>query len=187
VRIRARGRRKASCVSIAAPQSLIDTIEGDWLSIFATAGYCTKWERMAGDRSDRAGQGNAITAWKMQGRDGRFTVYRLKGAYRTRSSFVKAAQVYEGRPYDYHYDMDDAAIYCSELIYKAFRTAPGGTSVTCKSSANSIGNLTSRDQQLEGGQVPLERLMITPRALSMPRSWRRFSSRRNKPRALRTV
>ena len=29
------------------------------------------------------------------------------------------------RPYDIHYDLDDQAIYCSELIYKAFERSTG--------------------------------------------------------------
>jgi len=70
---------------------------------------------------------------------------------------------------DYHYDMDDAAIYCSELIYKAFRTATG----------EELGHLQKLGEtplepyepvikQLEGGQVPLERLMITRAPLRGP-------------------
>ena len=110
----------------------------------------------------------SVTAWEMQGRDGRFTVYRLKPKYREKiPAFIKAAQSCEGLPYDLHYDMDDTAIYCSELIYKAFRKATG----------EELGRLQKLSElkwqpyeavikQLEDGTVPLDRVLITPRSMS---------------------
>lgn len=110
----------------------------------------------------------SITAWEMQGRDGHFTIYRLKPKYRDKiPAFIRAAQGYEGRPYDFHYRMDDQAIYCSELVYKAFRQATG----------EELGRLQKVSElrwqpyeavirQLEQGPVPLDRVLITPRSVS---------------------
>lgn len=110
----------------------------------------------------------SITAWQMQGREGHFTVYRLKAKYRDKiPAFIKAAQGYEGLPYDIHYEMDDKAIYCSELVYKAFRQATG----------EEIGHLQKVRElkwqpyeavikQIEGGTVPLDRVLITPRSVT---------------------
>ena len=72
-----------------------------------------------------------------------------------------------GRPYDVHYGMDDEAIYCSELIFKAYRDVTGeglGTLVE-------LGDLNWEPYEqtirsMEDGDLPLERVMITPLALS---------------------
>jgi hypothetical protein len=106
---------------------LIDTIEGATGSPFS---HCGIPHQSGADWVVIEAIGpvkeTAIAAWERQGREGHFTIYRLKSSYREKiPAFIKAAQGYEGRPYDLHYDMDDAAIYCSELIYKAFRTASG--------------------------------------------------------------
>jgi uncharacterized protein YycO len=149
--------------------ALIDTIEGVTHSPFS---HCGIFHQSNGQWVVIEAIGpvkeTSLTAWKMQGRDGHFAVYRLKRAYRDRiPAFIKAAQSYEGRPYDIHYDMDDAAIYCSELIYKAFRTATGEE----LGHLQKLGELDWRPyeefiKRLEGGRVPVERLMITPRCLS---------------------
>lgn len=106
--------------------------------------------------------------WIAQARDRHYTVYRLKEAHRAKiPAFIAAAQSYEGRPYDIHYDMDDAAIYCSELIYKAFQRATGQE----LGRLQALGDLQWQPyaeviKQIEGGKLPLERKMITPRSLS---------------------
>ena len=110
----------------------------------------------------------ALAAWIMQGREKKYTAYRLREKYRSKvPAFIQAAQGYEGRPYDIHYDMDDEAIYCSELIYKSFRTVTGEE----MGHLQMLGQLnwmpySAVIQQIEGGKLPLERKMITPRALS---------------------
>ncbi len=106
--------------------------------------------------------------WIARGRDERVAVFRLKEAYRAKiPAFVKAAQSYEGLPYDIHYEFDDRAIYCSELIFKAFRTATGEE----LGKVQTLGDLKIEGHEdfiksLEGGNIPRERKMITPRSLS---------------------
>jgi Permuted papain-like amidase enzyme, YaeF/YiiX, C92 family len=73
----------------------------------------------------------------------------------------------EGRPYDIRYELDDEKIYCSELIYKAFRTATGEE----LGKLQRLGDLDWRPyretiEAIENGPAPLDRLMITPRSLS---------------------
>jgi uncharacterized protein YycO len=109
-----------------------------------------------------------LSDWIAQSRDGQYSVYRLKEPYRPKiGAFVQAAKSYKGLPYDIHYDLDDAAIYCSELIYKAFQ----------KTTGEELGRLQALGElhwqphvkvikQIEGGTVPVERKMITPRSLS---------------------
>lgn len=149
--------------------ALIDTIEGSTGSPYSHCGILrrvgSEWKVIEAIGPVKE---TSITAWEMQGREGHFTVYRLKPKYREKiAAFIQAAQGYEGLPYDIHYDMDDKAIYCSELIYKAFRKVTG----------EELGHLQKLSElkwqpyepvikQIEGGGVPLDRLIITPRCLS---------------------
>jgi uncharacterized protein YycO len=68
-----------------------------------------------------------LVSWIRRGRDnGRFAVYRIKDTTAFDIEKLRAAlQSFWGKPYDYHYAPDDSAIYCSELIYKAFDRAAG--------------------------------------------------------------
>ena len=63
--------------------------------------------------------------------------------------------------------MDDAFIYCSELIYKAFKTASGeelGKTIT-------LGEMNWKPhkatiEKYNEGPVPMDRVMITPRHMA---------------------
>jgi hypothetical protein len=109
-----------------------------------------------------------LTSWVYQGRDQRYAVFRLKEPHRKHiPDIFKAAMVYEGRPYDIHYDPDDAAIYCSELIYKAYKTVTGKE----LSKLQKLGELKWQPHEavikkIENGNLPLERKMVTPRSLT---------------------
>lgn len=106
--------------------------------------------------------------WIARGRGGDIDVYRLQGpAAANIPAFVAASARYLGRPYDYRYSMDDAAIYCSELLYKAYYDATG----VRLGKLRKLGDLNWRPyvstiEQYEGGPVPLGRDMITPYELS---------------------
>lgn len=109
-----------------------------------------------------------MAEWISRGRGQAVTVFRLKEAYREKiPPLVKAAQSYEGLPYDIHYEFDDRAIYCSELIFKAFRTATGEE----LGKVQALGDLKIEGHEdfiksIEGGSIPRDRKMITPRSLS---------------------
>ncbi|MEZ5941680.1 MAG: YiiX/YebB-like N1pC/P60 family cysteine hydrolase [Planctomycetaceae bacterium] len=103
-----------------------------------------------------------------RGRNQGFAVYRLKTEQQKHvPQTILAAQKFLGRPYDSRYRMDDEQIYCSELIYKAYGEASGeriGELVR-------MGDLNWRPfeetiQYYEGGPVPLDREMITPKNLA---------------------
>jgi uncharacterized protein YycO len=109
-----------------------------------------------------------LADWIGRGRGRAFAVYRFREPASTRiPEIVDAARRMEGKPYDFHYAMDDDAIYCSELIFKAFKDVTGeplGTTQT-------LGELGWQPfveviKSHEDGAVPLDREMITPRALS---------------------
>ncbi|MDQ8204617.1 YiiX/YebB-like N1pC/P60 family cysteine hydrolase, partial [Pelagicoccus sp. SDUM812003] len=60
--------------------------------------------------------------WIQQGVNDEYDVFRLREPYREQAyKILEATELYMGRPYDIQYDFDDEKIYCSELIFKAFR------------------------------------------------------------------
>jgi hypothetical protein len=100
-----------------------------------------------------------------RGRGGGFVVYRLRSPYREHvSRTLECCTAYLGRPYDIHYRLDDETIYCSELVYKAYRDATHGEQL---GSLVRFGDMKWRPyrtliEQVEGGAVPVDREMITP-------------------------
>jgi len=148
---------------------LVDTIEGATGSPYS---HCGILHRAAGGwvviEAIGPVQETPLPGWIARGREHGFAAFRLREPYRSRiPAFIRAAQSYEGRPYDFHYDFDDSAIYCSELVFKAFRQAAGED----LGHIQKLGDLhwqpyTAVIRQLEDGRVPLDRRMITPRALS---------------------
>lgn len=117
-------------------------------------------------------RGVEITPLKMfllRGRQQGFAVYRLREQYRPQiPATLAAVQKYLGRPYDIRYELDDEKIYCSELIYKAFRDVTGqelGQLVRLGDLKWQPHEATIRE--LQQGPPPLDRLMITPRDLAL--------------------
>ncbi|MBN2320058.1 MAG: YiiX family permuted papain-like enzyme [Acidobacteria bacterium] len=71
-----------------------------------------------------------LKKWIRQGLNGHFVVKRLKdreqilteGAVR---KLKESGEIYEGRPYDFHFGWSEDRIYCSELAWKMYNTALG--------------------------------------------------------------
>lgn len=97
-----------------------------------------------------------------------FDAYRLRQPLEALvPDLIKASEVFLGRPYDFRYRMDDDAIYCSELLYKSMLSASG----LRLGKLQRLGELDWRPyratiEKYEGGKVPEDRLMITPKSLS---------------------
>ncbi len=109
-----------------------------------------------------------LAQWIDRGRHNQYAAFRLTPQYEPIiPQFIEALHAYLGRPYDMQYDMDDGAIYCSELIYKGFRDATG-------EEMGKLVRLGDLDWQpykdtiihYGGDPPPLDRIMITPRHLS---------------------
>jgi hypothetical protein len=109
-----------------------------------------------------------LEQWIGRGRLGYVLACRLDDRFRGDiPAFIAACRTYLGRPYDTRYRMDDEAIYCTELPYKAFRQ------VTEQQLGELVrlGDLRWQPyeqtiRKYEGGDPPLERLMITPRDMA---------------------
>ncbi|SFV65710.1 hypothetical protein MNB_SV-13-1768 [hydrothermal vent metagenome] len=106
--------------------------------------------------------------WIIRGRAGGLDVFRLKDAYKKNiPQLIVETNKYLGLPYDVQYEMDDKKIYCSELIYKAYRDA----TTQKMGTLFALGKMNWKPYQktiekYEKGAIPLERKMITPRHLS---------------------
>ena len=109
-----------------------------------------------------------LWSWVMRGRGGKFAVYRLKEPYRKHiPQFILALEPFIGCSYDFRYRMDDEVLYCSELVYKAYRNATGeelGKLVRLGDMNWKPYEATIR--KYEGGPPPLDRRLITPIDLS---------------------
>ena len=107
-----------------------------------------------------------------RGRGGGFAVYRLQDEHREHiPETLRCCEKYLGRPYDFRYRLDDEKIYCSELVYKAFRDATDGQQLGdfVKFGDMNWGPYEVLIRQIEGGPVPVDREMITPRDLARAR------------------
>jgi hypothetical protein len=104
-----------------------------------------------------------------RGRGGGFVVYRLRDEFAGHiPATLECCRTYLGRPYDIRYRLDDEKIYCSELIYKAFRDATEGQELGTLSRFGDMdwGAYEVLIRQIEDGPVPLDRMMITPVGLA---------------------
>lgn len=150
------------------PSALVEAIEGVTESPYSHCGILNqvdgKWVIHEAIGPVRA---VPLTTWIMQGVAQDYDVYRLKPEYRDRiEELLAATEPYMGRPYDIQYDFDDEKIYCSELIFKAFRSVYGedlGKVVT-------LGELNWKPHEAFirhiDPSLPLQRKMITPRHLA---------------------
>ncbi|MDP6118092.1 MAG: YiiX/YebB-like N1pC/P60 family cysteine hydrolase [Planctomycetota bacterium] len=106
--------------------------------------------------------------WSRRGRGGNFWSYRLKDEYQKKiPEVINQAKKFMGKPYDVRYRMDDERIYCSELLYKAFKAATGEE----LGKAERLGDLNWKPfertiRKYEQGEPPLDRRIITPVGVS---------------------
>ncbi|MEO6845920.1 MAG: YiiX/YebB-like N1pC/P60 family cysteine hydrolase [Chthoniobacterales bacterium] len=109
-----------------------------------------------------------LFSWILRGRRGAFAVYRLKPKYEAVIPEFKTHLIeFLGKPYDYDYEMSDTSIYCSELIYKAFKKTNGEE----MGKLEKFGDLDWKPYEafirsVQGNKVPVDRIMITPKSLS---------------------
>lgn len=116
-----------------------------------------------------------LPLWIMRGREGSFAAYRPARALPSDDEKLHLAlDRYLGRPYDYRYAPGDREIYCSELVYDAFRDAFG----VKLGKWQRLGDLNWKPyealiERTEQGPVPLDRPIITPIGLTRTNLLRR--------------
>lgn len=102
--------------------------------------------------------------WVSRGRGGTVASYRLKQPPTELGDAIRrGVEPLLRRPYDFRYAPEDNEIYCSELVYKVYDRALGlkiGEWQTLGSLNWQPFERVIRD--MEGGELPLDRSMITP-------------------------
>ncbi len=148
---------------------LVDAIEGASGSPYSHCGIVAdddgRWVVLEAYRNVEV---TPLREFIFRGRGQGFAVYRLRTDQRHHiPATIANAKSYLGRPYDSRYRMDDERIYCSELIYKAYRDATGqplGPLVTLGELSWQPYEQTITD--FERGPAPLDREMITPKHMA---------------------
>ena len=151
---------------------VIDAIEGSTGSAYSHCGIVARkaggWWVLEAIGPVRE---TPLRNWVLQGREWKFAAHRLKPGWQSKiPAMLAAARTFKGRPYDLQYEFDDEKIYCSELIYKGFQQAAGESMGTIRR----LGELNWRPyeaviRQITGGELPLQREMITPKDLAAAR------------------
>lgn len=107
--------------------------------------------------------------WIKRGRGYRVDVFRLRSKYSNLiPQFIEELSKYQGKPYDFRYRMNDSQIYCSELVFKAYKDAANEN----LGELVKLGDMNWKPYietilEYEGStEPPLERIMITPKHLS---------------------
>jgi len=107
-----------------------------------------------------------LRSWIARGRQAGIDVYRIKNQSEVKG-LIKETNKYMGLKYDVKYKMDDEEIYCSELIYKAYKDSTNKK----MGKLYSLGEMNWKPykkiiEKYEEGDVPINRKMITPRDLA---------------------
>lgn len=106
--------------------------------------------------------------WKARGVGGRLLVLRPEGLTEAqRGASVKAARAWLGRPYDWRFGWGDDALYCSELVRKAYARGAGVEYGKMeKLGSLRVEKLGAALKERYGGKVPLELELVTPASLA---------------------
>jgi len=151
---------------------LVDAIEGVTHSPFSHCGVVLrndagKWVVI---ESIGTVHETPLFQWIFRGRGGSLEAYRL--ADKDASfipAFKKALLGYSGYSYDFDYDMAHAkdCVYCSDLVFLAFKQASGEPMGTLQR----LGDLDWKGHRdfiraEANGTLPLDRVMITPASLA---------------------
>ena len=171
---------------------LVDAIEGISGSPYSHCGLVVRegveWKVLESIGSVHE---TPLYQWAQRGRASGFAAYRLTEDRRSKvPAFIAEARKFLGRAYDFRYRMDDEFIYCSELVWKAWKNATGeemGKLVKLGSlnwkpheatirkyeqmmrpaePEPSYGDYDGLERLAKEPDLPVERMMITPKALS---------------------
>jgi len=107
-----------------------------------------------------------LASWIARGDGGHYVVKRLKSALTPAqvSKLRSAAEKHANKPYDLYFEWSDARIYCSELVWKAYREALGielGVRQKLREFDLSDPAVKSKMRERYGTRVPLDEPVIS--------------------------
>lgn len=115
-------------------------------------------------------QYTTLNKWIARGENAHYVVKRLKQPLNVqqKTTLVQNAEKYLGKPYDIYFEWDDRAIYCSEIVWKAYQHALG-------IELSPLQQLKQFDlkqyevqrlmRQRYGQNIPLNEQVIAPKAI----------------------
>ncbi|XXF77362.1 YiiX/YebB-like N1pC/P60 family cysteine hydrolase [Myxococcaceae bacterium GXIMD 01537] len=107
--------------------------------------------------------------WKARGVDGRILVLRAGELPEDkREAAVTAAKRFLGRPYDWRFGWGDDALYCSELVRKAYAAGAGVEYGKMETLGElRVDKLGPALAERYGGKVPMDLTLVTPSSLAL--------------------
>lgn len=111
----------------------------------------------------------AFARWRARGVEGRILVLRPQGLSEAQlARAVGAAKAWLGKPYDWRFGWDDEALYCSELVRKAYAQAAGVEYGRMERLGSlRVKGLEKPMRERYGGKVPLELELVTPASIAL--------------------
>jgi hypothetical protein len=118
----------------------------------------------------RTVQYTPLEKWVARGEGGHCVVKRLKDADRVLTATAvarlrRAADEFQGKPYDLTFEWSDARIYCSELVWKTYERGLGlqiGRIQKLREFNLTDPVVKARMQERYGERVPLDETVISP-------------------------
>ena len=149
---------------------LVVAIEGVTESDYSHVGVL---HRRAGEWTviEATGAGVTYTSfekWKSVSRDGRWAAFRVKAAHQEHlADFLENLHPHAGKPYDFKYELGREHLYCSELVFHAWKKTTGKE----MGKLTALGNLNWKPfleiiEKYNGGPMPPDRKIISPIELS---------------------
>lgn len=144
---------------------LVDAIEGTTRSEWSHCGILVRKEgRWVVGESIGAVRYTPLVQWILRGRGNKLAAYRLKSEIEVNhDDLIDGINEFLGRSYDFRYAPEEDEIYCSELVYLVYKNRFDIE----VGSWQKLGDLNYKEfepliRKMEGGNLPLERLMVTP-------------------------
>jgi uncharacterized protein YycO len=106
--------------------------------------------------------------WRKRGVGGKVTVLRTTGVSDEKlSNAIAAARAELGKPYDFAFGWGDNALYCSELVRKAFERGAGiELGKLQRLDSLHIAGVDAALKARYGTSVPLDLMVITPASIA---------------------
>ncbi|MBZ4416077.1 YiiX family permuted papain-like enzyme [Myxococcus sp. RHSTA-1-4] len=110
-----------------------------------------------------------FSKWKARGVKGHILVLRPKELNDTqRQQAVASAKAHLGKPYDWRFGWGDEAMYCSELVHKAYARSAGVEYGKMERLGSlKVAGLEKPMRERYGGKVPMDLELVTPASLAV--------------------
>lgn len=111
-----------------------------------------------------------LQAWLDRGKHGHYVVKRLRSPLSTQASAALQAEAarHVGKPYDLTFEWSDERIYCSELVWKLYKSAAGielAPLARLGSFDLNAAPVRAKLRERYGQRVPLDEPVVSPAAI----------------------